>query len=934
MIFTPTRLFFCALTGILSFAMTGEAQNIQVGAGSYRTDLPSGDRFRRVEASPQVSAGYSGPIPTSDWCSSLVWPMHSLYSLPMFPHPLGVQAHEDGLGMGYTSQAVVSSSLRDGKVFQRGTDYRFPYRESLRVGLQGWQSPETLMDRCSDWSVTALWEMPDEQWRATLAHGSPFVYFEKDSNRDVRVVLKSAPVNRNEIPVEPLVFRWANITAKHPGKNGAIQLAVNAGQNIGVGTKARLVYDFDGDGTTDRVETFGLFALDPVATSYESYSSERQMLDDNLTYGEIADFQRGSVTLEFWKCFGEGDVEIKLDDSYVTLPWDDAPRRYLGREGTLGPEADSGQVTLDDASGGGAATVFFHAENVLGLTVNGSHFGLFAPQGSTWKGIEEGRANIVSSDLAKKDYWSIAVLPDDQLATLRAFEKVAFAFIKETRVSFQYDAETASVRTEFKVETEAKEGGNLETLMALYQHQHLYLNEAGLLVDGGYASPRGEMKMVRGTRFSTTLPFTGVLPTLPCSEEQRTTLKSLLEKDFRTIMARKEPFEREDSYWNGKEFGKFSELIQIADQLDEDEIRDALLGLLKSRLEDWLIADGELFLYYDDRWKTLVGYPDSFGSADQLNDHHFHYSYFIKAAATLAQYDPDWAASEQFGGMIELLIRDCANPDRKDQRFPWMRNFDPYAGHSWASGHAGFASGNNQESSSESVHFATALILYGEATGQKEIRDLGIYWYSTEVEAIRQYWFDEEQNVFPPAFGHTCVGMVWGDGAAYGTWWTANPEEIHGINFLPLHGGSLYLGRDPDYLQANMRNMTQSNRAFHDAGFEGDPDRIDRWFDILVETEALAQPDKALSRYKAEGSHFEPEFGETRTHTMQWLTALQALGQVDLTVRANHPTAVMFREEGKRNYVVFNAGKDDVDVTYSDGSRWTIPPGLHCMTQE
>lgn len=934
MIFKPKRLFFCALIGIPFCAPTVDAQDIQVGAGSYRTVLPSGDQFRRVQVSPQVSAGYSGPIPTSDWCSSLVWPVHSPYSLPMFPHPLGVQAHEDGLGMGYTSQAVVSSSLRDGKVFQRGTDYRFPYRESLRVGLQGWQSSETVLDHCSDWSVTALWEMPDEQWRATFAHGSPFVYFEKDSDRDVHVALQAAPVNRNELPVEPLVFRWTNINAKHQGRNGAIQLAVNAGKNIGIGTKARLVYDFDGDGKTDRVETFGLFAVDPVAASFESYSSERQKLDGNLTYGEIADFQGGSVTLEFWKCFGEGDVDVKLDDSYVNLPWDDSPRRYLGQDGTLAPEADSGQMTLEDVSGIGAATVFFQKENVIGLTVNGSHFGLFAPQGSTWKGVEGGRADVLSSDLAKKAYWSVAVLPDDQLSTLRTFEKVAFAFIKETRVAFHYDAGTASVKTEFEVKTEAKEGDNLETLMALYRHQHLYLNESDRLVDWGYASPRGEMKVVQGNGFSTTLPFTGVLPTLPCSEEQRATLKSLLEKDFQRIMKRKEPFEREDSYWNGKEFGKFSELIQIADQLNEDEIRETLLGLLKSRLEDWLIADGELFLYYDDRWKTLVGYPDSYGAADQFNDHHFHYSYFIKAAATLAQYDPDWAASERFGGMIDLLIRDCANADRNDQRFPWMRNFDPYAGHSWASGHAGFASGNNQESSSESVHFATALILYGEATGQNEIRDLGIYWYSTEVEAIRQYWFDEEQSVFPPAFGHTCVGMVWGDGAAYGTWWTANPEEIHGINFLPLHGGSLYLGRNPEYLQANLQNMAQSNRAFHEAGFEGDPDRFDRWHDVLFETEALAQPEKALKSYKADGAQFEPEFGETRTHTMQWLTALNALGQIDMTVRANHPTAVMFRAGGTRNYVVFNAGKSEIDVTFSDGQQWKVPPGLHRRSQQ
>ncbi len=43
-------------------------------------------------------------------------------------------------------------------------------------------------------------------------------------------------------------------------------------------------------------------------------------------------------------------------------------------------------------------------------------------------------------------------------------------------------------------------------------------------------------------------------------------------------------------------------------------------------------------------WGTLIGYPASYGSDQELNDHHFHYGYFIAAAATLAKFDPTWAA--------------------------------------------------------------------------------------------------------------------------------------------------------------------------------------------------------------------------------------------------------------------------------------------------
>ena len=38
--------------------------------------------------------------------------------------------------------------------------------------------------------------------------------------------------------------------------------------------------------------------------------------------------------------------------------------------------------------------------------------------------------------------------------------------------------------------------------------------------------------------------------------------------------------------------------------------------------------------------------------------------------------------------MVDLLIRDANNYDRTDTRFPYLRDFDIYAGHDWASGHA------------------------------------------------------------------------------------------------------------------------------------------------------------------------------------------------------------------------------------------------------
>ncbi len=188
--------------------------------------------------------------------------------------------------------------------------------------------------------------------------------------------------------------------------------------------------------------------------------------------------------------------------------------------------------------------------------------------------------------------------------------------------------------------------------------------------------------------------------------------------------------------------------------------------------------------------------------------------------------------------MIDLLIRDANNYDRADTRFPFLRDFDIYAGHDWASGHGSFAAGNNQESSSEGMNFAGALIQWGQATGNTAVRDAGIYIYTTQAAAIENYWFDVDNDVFPASFGHSTVGMVWGDGGAYATWFTDMPEKIQGINQLPITGSHLYLGLNPSY------NKINYNEIVRNVG--GEPRA---WQDILWEFLALGDPDLALSKF-------------------------------------------------------------------------------------
>ena len=143
--------------------------------------------------------------------------------------------------------------------------------------------------------------------------------------------------------------------------------------------------------------------------------------------------------------------------------------------------------------------------------------------------------------------------------------------------------------------------------------------------------------------------------------------------------------------------------------------------------------------------------------------------------------------------MINFLIRDAASTDRSDTKFPFLRNFSPYAGHSWANGFATFPQGNDQESTSESMQFNSSLIHWGTVTGQDDIRDLGIFLYTTEQTSIEEYWFDIREQNFSEQQQYGLVSRVWGNSYDNGTFWTSDITASYGIEFYPIHGWVWYI---------------------------------------------------------------------------------------------------------------------------------------------
>ncbi|WP_160397762.1 glycosyl hydrolase [Paenibacillus sp. MMS18-CY102] len=551
------------------------------------------------------------------------------------------------------------------------------------------------------------------------------------------------------------------------------------------------------------------------------------------------------------------------------------------------------------------------SSSVLGVTVNGHHYGLFGPSGSTWSGI--GTATLTNS-LNNKSYFSVAVLPDNSAATLAAYQQYAYSFVTNTTTNYAYNASTSAVSTTYNVTTQAMEGSQSGTIMALYPHQWKHTGQA--LLPYTYNSVRGTMKTVSGTSFATTMTYQGILPYLPAvGSYNATTLNNYVEsvrtEANHTVGAT-------DTYWLGKYLGRIANILPIAQQVGNTAAVSNFQSYLETTLSNNLTAGTKTnnLFYYDNNWKTLIGYPASYGSNDSLNDHHFHYGYWVRAAAEVARNNPNWASASNYGGMVNMLIKDFANWDRNDTSFPYMRNFDPYAGHSWASGNSEFADGNNQESSSEAINAWAAMILWGQATGNTAIRDAGIYLYTTEVNAINDYWFNTDGTNFKPGYNHNYSSMIWGGKSVYATWFSADVQAIRGINILPVTAASGYLGYKPSYSASFLSQMAT----------EFGSQSWNMWPDIFWEYQALYDANGAINLFNA-NPNYTPEDGETKAHTYSFLHNMKALGQIDTTVTANVPTYGVYKNGSTRNYVAYNAGSSAITAVFSDGATLNVPAG-------
>lgn len=409
--------------------------------------------------------------------------------------------------------------------------------------------------------------------------------------------------------------------------------------------------------------------------------------------------------------------------------------------------------------------------------------------------------------------------------------------------------------------------GKSETAFAARPHQQPTLAKETVCDLGTYPSIYGALKVCSGTELSWTAPVsapTAALDLSKISDGQAQQLSDQVTKDIAEL-----PAFPADTYFGGKALYRAAMLYRLATQLELTAPAAEIKGKLAVELTKWTQPKGcqtrpAFCFVYDEEAKGIVGLTPSFGS-DEFNDHHFHYGYFLYAAGVLAADDA--ALAQKWAPVMDLLAADIGSSSgtegAKDAAFPDRRVFDAYAGHSWASGTAPFADGNNQESSSEAVTAWTGLALWGKARDNAALETQATWMLSTEAQSGLAYWtnFATTDPVYS-GYGHKIVPLNWGGKRDYATWFSPEPAAMLGILVIPMSPASTYLAGDPARIEANVAEATSG--------------RFDQKFgDYLLMYSALAgkkQQEAALAQAEKLDSEWIDD-GNSRSYLLAWLMA-------------------------------------------------------------
>lgn len=331
----------------------------------------------------------------------------------------------------------------------------------------------------------------------------------------------------------------------------------------------------------------------------------------------------------------------------------------------------------------------------------------------------------------------------------------------------------------------------------------------------------------------------------------------------------------ESTYSSGKALDKFAQIIFVAKYvLENDTLAASGAKKLKAAFDVFFNNKQQSPLVYETTWRGVVTSlglgddPDADYGSSYYNDHHFHYGYFVHAAAVLAKSDSTFltTATKTY---INTLIRDVANPSSSDPYFPAFRSFDWYHGHSWAKGLFETYDGKDQESSSEDYHFIYGMKLWGQVTGdsamearanlmlaicKRSVNTYILYGSTTQAEAA---------GISSAMLPNKVSGITFENKIAYTTYFGTKTQYIHGIHMIPVTSVSSYV-RTPSYVAEEWTAKIASIISSVD----------DNWKGILMMNRALTSPSESLAFFNS--SSFQSKWLDDGM-SLTWALAYAAL---------------------------------------------------------
>jgi endoglucanase Acf2 len=538
-----------------------------------------------------------------------------------------------------------------------------------------------------------------------------------------------------------------------------------------------------------------------------------------------------------------------------------------------------------------------------------------------------------------------ALLPEHKASEWRP---AAMSLPRETRVEWKYNPGKGMVDTTWTITTEKLAPDAGPSLQGWLPHCWRKAMAPGVAyVPGEFLSPRGRIKLARGDVFQLSWRVTGLLPSLPqpaadAAEAPYNPARfNELLSNYVTELTGTGPDGKSklkygnDTYFGAKDVLKYAQ-VALAAQVVDSPSKQALLDASRTVLTDWFTWTPGEKAHYWARYEKLgafVGFAPSF-NAQEFRDTHFHCGYFTHSAAIQAASEPSFA--KDFGEIATLVAKQYANWDRKDKRFPFLRAFDLWAGHSFASA-KGNASGDsaNQESSSESMNAWAGVGLLGAALGDADMLACGLMGYAIEGEAIKEYWNNYygwkaeqekpgsgvETGNWPAGFKNTIVGIVSQGGNRFGTFFSGSSHHIYGIQWLPVTPSMQYVSYgDHDFGFFQFEQMRKLMKWPFDLENMSEKGGVSDWSNVFSGYLGIVDADRTCKRWEAMWQANDPTpkaLGNTMSY--YFMHAYRGLGVLDTGAWADQATSSVYTQrDGARTLVAWNPTLAPLTVTAYD----------------